>query len=93
MDDKLLTLWRYYPSGNIRLEEIAETLQLSQKQTTRYLKKWQEEDWFVFTPGRGRGNVSSLEWKKNINELFEEEVMKRMDEEPVETSSKYLMYD
>lgn len=38
MDNKLLTLWRYYPSGSIRMEEISETLQLSSKQTTRYLK-------------------------------------------------------
>lgn len=93
MENKLLTLWRYYPSGSIRVEEISETLQLSHKQTTRYLKKWNEEGWIAFTPGRGRGNVSTLLWKKDVEEEFEEEVVKLLDEEPIETSSKYLMYN
>ncbi|WP_335869891.1 ABC transporter substrate-binding protein [Bacillus sp. 2205SS5-2] len=93
MENKLLTLWRYYPSGKIRVEEISETLQLSNKQTTRYLKKWKEEGWITFTPGRGRGNVSTLTWKKDVEEVFEEEVLKRIDQEPVEQSSKYLMYE
>ncbi|NQD64919.1 ABC transporter substrate-binding protein [Bacillus haikouensis] len=93
MENKLLTLWRYYPSGSIRVEEISETLQLSHKQTTRYLKKWNEEGWIAFTPGRGRGNVSTLKWKKEVEELFEEEAMKLIDHEPVERSSKLLMYN
>ncbi|QTC42888.1 SgrR family transcriptional regulator [Bacillus sp. V3] len=93
MENKLLTLWRYYPSGSIRVEEISETLQLSHKQTTRYLKKWNEEGWISFTPGRGRGNVSSLKWKRDVEEIFEEKVVKFIEEEPVERSSKYLMYD
>ncbi|XXM73073.1 ABC transporter substrate-binding protein [Lysinibacillus sphaericus] len=93
MENKLLTLWRYYPSGSIRVEEIAETLQLSHKQTTRYLKKWNEEGWIAFTPGRGRGNVSTLKWKQDVEEIFEEKAVKLIEEEPVERSSKYLMYD
>jgi MarR-like DNA-binding transcriptional regulator SgrR of sgrS sRNA len=93
MENKLLTLWRYYPSGSIRVEEISETLQLSHKQTTRYLKKWNEEGWIAFTPGRGRGNVSTLLWKKDVEEEFEEEVVRLMEEEPIEESSKYLMYN
>jgi MarR-like DNA-binding transcriptional regulator SgrR of sgrS sRNA len=93
MENKLLTLWRYYPSGSIRVEEISETLQLSHKQTTRYLKKWNEEGWIAFTPGRGRGNVSTLKWKKDVEEVYEEEVVKLIDQEPVERISKYLMYN
>lgn len=93
MDNKLLTLWRYYPSGSIRMEEISETLQLSSKQTTRYLKKWMEEGWLSFTPGRGRGNISTLVWKKEVESSYEKEVLKRIDLEPVEQTSKYLMYN
>ncbi|MED3795450.1 ABC transporter substrate-binding protein [Niallia alba] len=93
MDNKLLTLWRYYPSGSIRMEEISETLQISSKQTTRYLKKWMEEGWLSFTPGRGRGNISTLVWKKEVESSYEEEVLKRIDQYPVEQTSKYLMYN
>ncbi|WP_421385230.1 ABC transporter substrate-binding protein [Bacillus salacetis] len=93
MDNKLLTLWRYYPSGSILVEEIAETLQLSHKQTTRYLKKWDEQGWIAFTPGRGRGNASTLKWKKDVEEIFEKEALKSIGEEPVDRVSKYLMYN
>ncbi|MCA1065670.1 ABC transporter substrate-binding protein [Rossellomorea sp. AcN35-11] len=93
MENKLLTLWRYYPSGSIRVEEISETLQLSHKQTSRYLKKWNEEGWIAFTPGRGRGNVSTLKWKQDVEEVFEAEVVQLMNDRPIEESSKYLMYN
>ncbi|MGD6801880.1 ABC transporter substrate-binding protein [Rossellomorea aquimaris] len=93
MDDKLLTLWRHFPSGNISTVEISKTLQLSPKQSGRYLKKWDEEGWFTFTPGRGRGNVSKLKWIKDVEVIFEEKALKRIDQEPVERSSRYLMYD
>ncbi|KZE69260.1 ABC transporter substrate-binding protein [Fictibacillus phosphorivorans] len=93
MDNKLLILWRYFSSGSIRTEEIAEALQISQKQTTRYLKKWADEGWLSFTSGRGRGNVSKLKWLKDVEDIFEENVLRLIDSEPVEKSSKYLMFD
>ncbi|MFG6494635.1 ABC transporter substrate-binding protein [Fictibacillus sp. UD] len=93
MDNKLLILWRYFSSGSIRTEEIAEVLQISQKQTTRYLKKWTDDGWLNFTSGRGRGNVSKLEWLKDVEDIFEENVLRLIDSEPVEKSSKYLMFD
>ncbi|MGM0845667.1 MAG: ABC transporter substrate-binding protein [Bacillota bacterium] len=93
MDGKLLTLWRQYPTGPIKIEKISDSLQLSQKQTTRYLKKWNEEGWLAFTPGRGRGNASNLTWIKNVEEIFEEKALKRIEKEPVERSSQYLMLD
>lgn len=93
MDKNLLLLWNSVSSGNIKHVEIAEVLQLSPKQTTRYLKKWSEEGWLTFTSGRGRGNVSNLMWLTNVEELYEDQLMKVIEEEPVETSSKYLLYD
>ncbi|MCA1055815.1 ABC transporter substrate-binding protein [Rossellomorea aquimaris] len=93
MDNRLLTIWNTFPSGTIRIEEISEVLRLSLKQSSRYLRRWDEEGWINFTPGRGRGNASMLIWKKDVEEIFEEEAMKQMDEDPVERSSKLLMYD
>ena len=93
MDNKLLTLWRHYPSGSVGIDEISETLQLSHKQTTRYLKKWDEQDWIAFTPGKGRGNLSELKWKKEVEAILEKEAVKRIEQEPVERSSKYLMFN
>lgn len=93
MDKYLLTLWKSVPSGNIKQYELADILQLSSKQTTRYIQKWAEEGWLEFTSGRGRGNVSILQWLKDVEAIFEEQVMLRIDNEPVELSSKYLILD
>lgn len=93
MDHYLLTLWNVVASGNIKQKEIAEVLQLSPKQTTRYIQKWITQGWLTFTPGKGRGNVSKLQWLKDVEEIFEEQLMKLIEVEPIETSSKYLLLD
>jgi MarR-like DNA-binding transcriptional regulator SgrR of sgrS sRNA len=93
MDKNLLTLWQSVPSGNIKKEELAAILGLSAKQTSRHVGRWASEGWFHFVAGRGRGNVSSLQWLKNVEQVFEQEVMELINREAVEQSSKYLVYD
>lgn len=93
MDKYLLRLWRFLPSGNVKQNEIADLLQLSSKQTTRYIHKWSTDGWLAFTAGRGRGNISKLQWLKNVEPILEDQLMKMIDEEPVEISSKYLLWD
>ncbi len=93
MEKHLLTLWKAIPSGRVKHEEIAKSLDLSAKQVTRYIKKWTAQGWLTFTSGRGRGNVSKLLWLKNVEEIYEEQLMKMIDQEAVEESSKFLLYD
>lgn len=93
MDQYLLTLWNTVPSGNIKKEEIAEVLHLSPKQTARNIQKWRTQGWLIFTPGKGRGNVSKLQWMKDVEEIYEEKLMKMIENESVEISSKYLLFD
>lgn len=93
MDHYLLTLWNVVDSGEIKQKDIAEVLQLSSKQTTRYIQKWVTEGWLTFTPGKGRGNVSRLIWLKDVEEVLEEQLMKLIEIEPIETSSKYLLFN
>lgn len=93
MDHYLLTLWNVVASGNVKQKEIADVLELSPKQTTRYIQKWMTQGWLTFTPGKGRGNVSKLQWLKDVEEVFEEQLMKLIEVEPIETSSKYLLFD
>lgn len=93
MEKNLLSMWRYFPSGEVKQEEIAELLQLSSRQTSRSIKKWTELGWFNYTAGRGRGNTSKLEWLRNVEEEFEEQLNRLIDEEAIEKSSKFLLYD
>lgn len=93
MDKYLLTLWKFLPSGNVKQYEIADLLQLSPKQTARYIQKWSTDGWLTFTAGRGRGKISKLQWLKNVESILEDQLMKMIDEDPVEISSKYLLLD
>lgn len=93
MDKNLLTLWQAVPGGEVKKQELAGILGLSTKQTTRYIQKWTTEGWIDFKAGRGRGKSSSLKWLENVEEAFEQEAMEIIDNEAVETSSKYLVYD
>ncbi|MEI5915595.1 SgrR family transcriptional regulator, partial [Bacillus albus] len=56
MDKTLLNLWQSFSSGNIKIQNLADFLNLSTKQTVRYLHKWVDEGWLTFIPGKGRGN-------------------------------------
>src|SRR6476620_1933804 len=93
MDKNLLDLWQSFSSGHIKIKDLADFLNLSTKQTVRYLHKWMDEGWLTFIPGKGRGNPSSLQWLKNIEQIYESQVMEIMDQQPVEKSSKYLLYN
>lgn len=93
MDKLLLKLWHSVPSGETRKEDLADILELSTKQTARYLKKWAEEGWFHYTAGSGRGKVSTLFWLRDAEEVFIARAAEIIEQEPVEISSKYLLYD
>ncbi|WKA53070.1 ABC transporter substrate-binding protein [Planococcus shixiaomingii] len=93
MENSLLNLWRSVSSGNVKQDDIAEILQLSPRQTARSIKKWAEQGWFTYASGRGRGNFSQLCWLKDVEKEYEALLMKWIDEEPVEKSSKYLLYN
>ena len=67
----LLKLWALN-SETLAIHDIAEYLQLSEKQTTRNLKKYGQQGWLTYTPGRGRGNKSKIIWHKDVEEIVEE---------------------
>ncbi|KAA0547076.1 ABC transporter substrate-binding protein [Bacillus sp. BGMRC 2118] len=93
MDNKLLILWRYFSTGDVMTHEISDKLEVSTKQVNRYMKKWTNEGWLQFTPGLGRGNLSSLKWLRNVEQVYEEMVLEKFDLEPLEQTSKYLLFD
>jgi SgrR family transcriptional regulator len=93
MDQDLLTLWNRGESGNVKVEELAERLFLSTKQTRRKLKQWEETGWLTFQSGRGRGNASTLKWLRNVEQELEQEFFKALEKEPIEHVSKLLVLD
>lgn len=58
----------------LTMQEISQLLMLSKKQVVRKLKQWESEGWITYTPGKGRGNVSTIEWCEDLEEYLIEEL-------------------
>jgi SgrR family transcriptional regulator len=93
MDRYLVALWNRVEPGDVKVEFVANRLLLSTKQTRRKLQQWQEEGWLSFQSGRGRGNSSSLQWHRNVEQEFEELFLKKLEHEGIESVSKLLLLD
>ncbi|MCM3693927.1 ABC transporter substrate-binding protein [Neobacillus niacini] len=93
MDHYLLTLWNSSATGEVKVQELAEILNLSAKQTRRKLSQWQEEGWLTFQAGRGRGNDSKLQWTKDVESAYEEHFLSKLECYSIEQVSKLLLFN
>ncbi|MEH7011020.1 ABC transporter substrate-binding protein [Neobacillus niacini] len=92
MDHYLLALWNSTSYGQVKVQQLAEKLNLSSKQTRRKLNKWQEEGWLTFQAGRGRGNDSKLHWNKDVETEYEQQFIAQLEKFSIEQVSKLLLY-
>jgi SgrR family transcriptional regulator len=93
MDHNLLTLWNSTTSREVKVQELADILNLSSKQTRRKLSQWQDEGWLVFQAGRGRGNDSKLHWKKDVESAYEKHFISKLEGYSIEQVSKLLLFN
>jgi SgrR family transcriptional regulator len=91
MDHYLLTIWNSSSTGEVKVQDLAEILNLSAKQTRRKLSQWQEEGWLTFQAGRGRGNDSKLQWKKDVESAYEKQFISKLESYSIEQVSKLLL--
>jgi SgrR family transcriptional regulator len=92
MDHYLLTLWNSTSTGAVKVQELAEILNLSSKQTRRKLSQWQEEGWLTFQSGRGRGKDSQLHWKKDVESAYEKHFISKLENYSIEQVSTLLLF-
>lgn len=93
MDHYLLTLWNSGAAGEVKVQQLAEILNLSTKQTRRKLSQWQEEGWLNFQAGIGRGNESKLVWYKDVESQYEQQFLSKLEKYSIEQVSKLLLYE
>ena len=92
MDHYLLALWNTTSSGEVKVKQLAERLNLSTKQTRRKLNQWQEEGWLKFQAGRGRGNDSKLLWNRDVESAYEHQFFAHLEKYSIDQVSKLLLY-
>ncbi|MBK3494154.1 SgrR family transcriptional regulator [Viridibacillus sp. YIM B01967] len=64
--------------------QLAEQLELSTKQFSRYLKRFKAQGYFHYTPGNGRSNTSQIHWNKNIHEVLLNALKRAIQQLPIE---------
>lgn len=69
INEKLIALWGL-KIKHFKLHELSEHFQLSEKQIKRILKRWEEQGFITYKPGRGRGNKSSIKWLVNLENIL-----------------------
>ncbi|WP_107941894.1 SgrR family transcriptional regulator [Metasolibacillus fluoroglycofenilyticus] len=65
MELALQLLWSLR-NEQLSIHKISEMMQLSTKQVTRKIKKWETEGWIRYCAGKGRGHISSIQWLQDI---------------------------
>lgn len=93
VDAYLFRLWKACRDGAYTISDMAEAIHLSPKQTKRHLARWQEEGWLTYTSGRGRGNLTRLEWLRHVERDLAKQLLERMEKESVEAVTNQLEWD
>ena len=60
VEQHLIQLWKMKNQA-ISIKRMCDIFQISEKQMRRWLQKWQAKGFIVYIPGRGRGNLSTIQ--------------------------------
>lgn len=93
MNQLLLKVWQALPDGEVKQVEIAQILNLSQRQTKRWLERWDDEKWLIYQPGTGRGRKTRIKWLENVEEVFLETLIPMFLENPLQNMVEYLDWE
>ncbi|GGA60919.1 hypothetical protein GCM10007176_01700 [Salinicoccus roseus] len=90
MDKRLLILERYLEKYRQDFTQLSDELNVSSRQLSRILRKWDEEGYIKYIPGHGRGVKTKIKLNMDIaRELFNE-MNKYRDELSIEEFNRYL---
>lgn len=70
VDERVYKLYVYLKDNPFNREEVSEFLEITPRQLSRLLNKWQEEEILDYSSGMGRGNASEVSFKINVESHF-----------------------
>ncbi len=79
--------------GHYTIQQLADTIHLSPKQTKRYLTRWQDDGWLNYTSGQGRGHLSELVWLRHVERELARQLLERIDRESIDAVTEQLSWD
>ncbi|MFD1032179.1 ABC transporter substrate-binding protein [Metaplanococcus flavidus] len=93
MNQLLLKVWQALPDGEVKQVEIAQILNLSKRQTKRWLERWDDEKWLSYQPGIGRGRKTRIKWLENVEEVFVDTLIPMFLDNPLQDMVEYLDWE
>lgn len=75
IDEKVLKLNNYLKNHEFNRTEVAKLLDITERQLSRLLKKWEASGYIMHSTGIGRGNRSMVQMQSNIEQLFINQVL------------------
>lgn len=70
VDERVYKLYIYLQENTFNRDDISEFLEITTRQLSRLLNKWQEEGIIEYKSGMGRGNASEVSFKVNVESHF-----------------------
>ncbi|TDL97928.1 hypothetical protein ERX27_05565 [Macrococcus brunensis] len=92
IDRRLLEVENYidHVQSDYRLNDLAEKLQISERQLVRQLNNWQEAGYIEYIPGKGRGNKVEIIMKQSVEQETLKDILSRLNELSMEEIQTYI---
>ncbi|MCE4957892.1 SgrR family transcriptional regulator [Macrococcoides caseolyticum] len=93
VDDKLLRLYIFMKNNSFSREAVSDFLEISSRQLSRLLNKWSEDGFIAFNSGVGRGNATQVDFLKNIEAEYINEVIHGLENYNIIELQKMMSLD
>ncbi|UTH00004.1 SgrR family transcriptional regulator [Macrococcoides canis] len=96
VDERVYKLYLYLEDNIFNRDDVSEFLQITTRQLSRLLNKWQEEGILEYISGVGRGNASEVNFLVNVESHFINHLIhniKSYDIQQLQEILKYPMCD
>lgn len=90
LDDKLLILYKYLQEHPFSRDTVAETLSITTRQLSRLMKQWEKEGFLEYRVGVGRGILSEVSFKEDIEQRFVTELIHQLEDYSYEEMEEIL---
>lgn len=93
VNERIFKMYLYLKHHEFDRSSVADLLDITSRQLTRLLNKWQEEGILNYTSGVGRGNASDLTFNVNIEGEFINYLIRNLDKFDMAKLQEIMDYD
>ncbi|TDL97927.1 hypothetical protein ERX27_05560 [Macrococcus brunensis] len=93
VNERVFKMYLYLKENSFERNQVADLLDITSRQLTRLLNKWQDEGILSYTSGSGRGNASELHFNINVEQAFINHFLKNFHKYDIPALQEILNLD